>query len=1272
MPFNVVKYKRGFRVQDDKGNYYSKKPLTKTNARQQQKALYASEARQQHLSGSGYASYVDNDNNHHILLIGNGFFGNIFTKIKQVANYVSNTLLPVAKEPSLRTVSTAIQQSVRLDYPPAVRDIIARYGSGTIYNIVVVREPIKSFIDTALNFITAGRWGEAKKKYNYDKLFHLSMIASLSMPNGDKATIKLEKNEVISITDNFTLKQPGITSGSTSNVSQHGSGTDAEYMPVPVACCITLFDLVNNARTAVGTDFFKYDAFFNNCQVFIINLLKYNNLLTPEINTFVSQNAEQLLQELPGYTGAFANTITGIAGLANRIMKGEGEDDLYGGAECMMEQCSLEAKGMRGGMMRMNPLTIDTSAEPIHLTSLTPKKIASLKEHLQFGDDDSKDDMYKAIEEVIDYLLSDKSFLQSEYDEMEIGNAKSVIDKRQSKPYEFVNVLEKVLDRLQPKVEGGKLYCGLKETPPGDDRGNTYTCFKKGVGVGMMLEQQKPKPEKPLEEMTIRELGQEASKRKITNYGRMKKQELIDALRPLRGGAEGNIRPTAMVLPNSKELKSLQLLLRGLQVVSNSRIGDYKDIIERYSKKPDITDSGKELLSRVNQSAETVEEAIGSITNYLNSGRFTGGAVLTDFSTIKEDTPEELIQKYLQEDGSWSGTLEQWGKAGSPGCGPGFEYNADSGCYEGCLQKDEQFSCVAQSVGDKQRVDLTRLKDRAGVRTANQDDNTMSRYFTIEDIKNDEEGAKSISTKSQIPPIPKYADIPDYRADMSTTGYTGFAKAGDSEANANIMYYKDGKALRVGLKAGSTIANDFDWNKIEERWNRLQQTDNTRPGQFTTKRKDGTNISFDSEGREKFDANRHGSVEYLNSVEGRHIREADPYFEELYQRMLEQDHAYKVRSPEEAKRYEDELQSKNQKELTDRYGDNQDIYSPEANFTLTDKKGNKQRVNKVRLRKDGGYDIQFANGTYEYQAGEDEWDCNEWKKGDRIENYGVCGNEGRKNASNVVAQNINKERDQQWDKMSGWDKFVNGLSVAGSITQDYILPIASTVLQFVPGVGQAISTGLDVAKMATDYAVGDDCRHFNECTSQQIEKAQSQALYHRTKGDTVAERYLTDQNWANLLEANKKVYGLVGDTAQYGSRAGKFYETGAGKPSQPLTVFKKQLKTAGITPDKYLELAREFADDEGYEGSNLLFSDDPEKKLMMIDDEGKKKYFGSVGNGDYILWSQQEALGKVRAGYAEMKRRVFNISHNKIKGDWKKDRFSPNNLALKILWNMNA
>lgn len=55
---------------------------------------------------------------------------------------------------------------------------------------------------------------------------------------------------------------------------------------------------------------------------------------------------------------------------------------------------------------------------------------------------------------------------------------------------------------------------------------NAYTCFKKGISVGFGLAKNPP-----LSKMTLRELGQLASRLKVKNYGSMTKAQLTTEIR---------------------------------------------------------------------------------------------------------------------------------------------------------------------------------------------------------------------------------------------------------------------------------------------------------------------------------------------------------------------------------------------------------------------------------------------------------------------------------------------------------------------------------------------------------------------------------------------------------------------------------------------------------------------------------------------------------------------------------------------------------------------
>lgn len=109
--------------------------------------------------------------------------------------------------------------------------------------------------------------------------------------------------------------------------------------------------------------------------------------------------------------------------------------------------------------------------------------------------------------------------------------------------------------------------------------------------------------------------------------------------------------------------------------------------------------------------------------------------------------------------------------------------------------------------------------------------------------------------------------------------------------------------------------------------------------------------------------------------------------------------------------------------------------------------------------------------------------------------------------------------------------------------------------------------------------------------------------------------------------------------------------------------FASQLESIGLSQSSYLSQAKSAAKTNGYNPALLTFSDDSVHKLKY---DGSR--FGRVGYGDFIIWKHNEKRGAKPKGYANMKRNVFRTSHSAIKGSWKSNPKSPNNLAIKILW----
>jgi hypothetical protein len=276
-------------------------------AKRQQRALYAKEKRGEMYEGGSY-TYMTHNGQPHLILRGEGFFGDLFAKVKTVASNVANSIGRVATN-VLQTASQAISAPIRNDYPPKVREILARYGNGVVSELLVRREPIVGLIDKALNFISLGKWAQVKRELNYDKMFHLSLIATLTMPDQTQVRLLMEKNEVINMTTDFKM-----------------IGSKMEYVAVPVPCCITLSEMMANTQSVYGANYFKYDAFSDNCQKFINTILVANGLSTPQTTGFIMQDVESILKGLPSYISPFARLTTNIAGLADRAIYGEGDD----------------------------------------------------------------------------------------------------------------------------------------------------------------------------------------------------------------------------------------------------------------------------------------------------------------------------------------------------------------------------------------------------------------------------------------------------------------------------------------------------------------------------------------------------------------------------------------------------------------------------------------------------------------------------------------------------------------------------------------------------------------------------------------------------------------------------------------------------------------------------------------------------------------------------------------------------------------------------------
>jgi hypothetical protein len=79
---------------------------------------------------------------------------------------------------------------------------------------------------------------------------------------------------------------------------------------------------------------------------------------------------------------------------------------------------------------------------------------------------------------------------------------------------------------------------------------------------------------------------------------------------------------------------------------------------------------------------------------------------------------------------------------------------------------------------------------------------------------------------------------------------------------------------------------------------------------------------------------------------------------------------------------------------------------------------------------------------------------------------------------------------------------------------------------------------------------------------------------------------------------------------------------------------------------------------KNYLGSDVKIrpSTRKDKKFMVENPKGKMVHFGAKGYDDFTKHKD------------DTRRQNYLSRATKIKGDWKKDKYSPNNLAINILW----
>ena len=189
-------------------------------------------------------------------------------------------------------------------YPPKVRKLLKRFGDMKVVSAEIRRSPVQSVLTNAMNVLTFGKFKKNMEKTPYDRLFHLQLVFTLD----NQQQLLVEKNEVI----NMDLVKGAV-------------GKSTEVLAVTPFTSLTLNEALEKTRASMTSKFFDYNAENNNCQDFIMGILKSNGWGNASNFEFVKQDTKKLFKGLSGLAKT-AYTLTELGERVNVAITGKGSE----------------------------------------------------------------------------------------------------------------------------------------------------------------------------------------------------------------------------------------------------------------------------------------------------------------------------------------------------------------------------------------------------------------------------------------------------------------------------------------------------------------------------------------------------------------------------------------------------------------------------------------------------------------------------------------------------------------------------------------------------------------------------------------------------------------------------------------------------------------------------------------------------------------------------------------------------------------------------------
>jgi len=184
-------------------------------------------------------------------------------------------------------------------YPPNVKQIKDEHGDDVITRLILRRNSVSSLITGLMNVVSLGSFYKKLGREPYDKLFHLALLVVTA--NGG---FLLEKIERVNVSKDLKLQK----------------GTEElEVNNIPAN--LTVRELIENTEKEMGNNFLPYNPATNNCQNFILNVLKANGLLNPTYETWIKQDTQALFAKDP-FLLSLSNKLIDIGKITNVISQG--------------------------------------------------------------------------------------------------------------------------------------------------------------------------------------------------------------------------------------------------------------------------------------------------------------------------------------------------------------------------------------------------------------------------------------------------------------------------------------------------------------------------------------------------------------------------------------------------------------------------------------------------------------------------------------------------------------------------------------------------------------------------------------------------------------------------------------------------------------------------------------------------------------------------------------------------------------------------------------